>query len=128
MVEAEDVTLEQPVQATVLGDRDQLRTLFENLLRNAVEHNDPPLTIRVGRLDEHVPDGQAGFYIEDTGAGTPPETRERMLERGYSTREGGTGFGLAIVQEIVEAHGWELQIRTSEAGGARFEITGVSFA
>ncbi|WP_436903737.1 histidine kinase N-terminal 7TM domain-containing protein [Halovenus halobia] len=50
MVEADGATLDQHDSPTVLGDPDQLRTLFENLLRNAVEHNDPPLTIRVGTL------------------------------------------------------------------------------
>jgi signal transduction histidine kinase len=104
-----------------------LRTLFENLLRNAVEHTDPPLTIRVGTLDPGK-DDTGGFFVEDTGTGIPPETRDQMLEHGYSTREDGTGFGLSIAQEIVEAHGWQIQIRASEERGARFEITGVSFA
>jgi signal transduction histidine kinase len=41
---------------------------------------------------------------------------------GYSTAETGTGFGLAIVSEIVDAHGWTVSVTESEAGGARFEI------
>jgi len=44
---------------------------------------------------------------------------------GYSTSEEGTGFGLGIVTQIVEAHGWEIAVTESEQGGARFEFTGV---
>ena len=42
---------------------------------------------------------------------------------GYSTSEEGTGFGLGIVTQIVEAHGWEIAVTESEQGGARFEFT-----
>jgi hypothetical protein len=46
-----------------------------------------------------------------------------VFEPGFTTRSGGTGFGLAIVAEIVDAHGWNARVTESEAGGARFEIT-----
>ena len=125
MVDADGAMLEQVDTPTVLGDPEQLRTLFENLLRNAVDHNETPPTIRVGTLDSPR-DDSGGFFIEDTGAGIPPKTREKMLEHGYSTRDDGTGFGLSIAQEIVEAHGWSMRIRESDEGGARFEVTGVA--
>ncbi|MFB6116945.1 ATP-binding protein [Halosegnis sp.] len=51
-----------------------------------------------------------------------------MFERGYSTGDKGTGFGLAIVEEIAEAHSWSVSVTASESGGARFEITGVTAA
>ena len=78
----------------------------------------PTVTVRVGRLRD-------GFFIEDDGPGVPESERSRVFEYGYSTREEGTGFGLGIVREIAEAHGWELTLTESDAGGARFEITGV---
>jgi len=49
------------------------------------------------------------------------------FERGYSTRPKGTGYGLAIVNEIAEAHGWTVEVTDSDRGGARFEIRGVAF-
>ncbi|GAB3683553.1 hypothetical protein GCM10028857_11280 [Salinarchaeum chitinilyticum] len=52
--------------------------------------------------------------------------REDLFTPGFTTAEDGTGFGLAIVQQIVEAHGWEIRAMESEAGGARFEITGAT--
>jgi len=48
-----------------------------------------------------------------------------VFEAGYSTEDGGTGFGLRIVRDIVEAHGWEIACTAAESGGARFEVTGV---
>ena len=50
-----------------------------------------------------------------------------MFEPGYSEDEEGTGFGLAIVQQIVEAHDWRIRVTDGEDGGARFEITDVVF-
>ena len=69
-----------------------------------------------------------GFYVEDDGPGIPEGERERVFEDGYSTVEGGTGFGLNIVREIARAHGWEVRVTESAAGGARFEISGVESA
>jgi len=51
--------------------------------------------------------------------------REDVFESGYTTADRGTGFGLSIVAEIAEAHGWEIEVVESGAGGTRFEITGV---
>ena len=46
-----------------------------------------------------------------------------MFERGYTTAEDGTGYGLSIVSQIADAHGWEVAVTESDGGGARFEIT-----
>jgi signal transduction histidine kinase len=115
---------------TVLADRDRLSQLFENLFSNAVEHSstdpdsrasgDGTPTVTVGPL----PDGD-GFFVADDGPGVPPEERDRVFESGYTTAEDGTGFGLAIVRSIAEAHGWSVSLTESEAGGTRFEFVGV---
>ena len=73
----------------------------------------------MGTLDDE------GFYVADDGPGIPREQRTDVFESGYSTVSDGTGFGLAIVQEVVEAHGWSIRVTESTAGGARFEVTGV---
>lgn len=108
---------EVPVQA----DETRLRQLLENLLRNAVEHGGDRVTVTVGSLDK-------GFYLEDDGPGIPKDDRDEVFEAGYSTNQEGTGVGLSIVKQVVEAHGWEICVTESETGGARFEITGVEFA
>jgi len=103
---------------TIQADYDRLCQLLENLFRNAIEHSDGDVTVRVGNLD-------GGFYIEDDGPGIPEDAREEVFEVGNSTSPDGTGFGLSIVKDIAEAHGWEITITEGTTGGARFEITGV---
>jgi len=93
---------------------------------DSVEHGSTngTVTVTVGTIDG--PDGDPqGFYVEDDGVGIAPAERERVFEAGYSTEDGGTGFGLRIVKDIVEAHGWTIDCIASEAGGVRFEVTGV---
>jgi signal transduction histidine kinase len=70
-------------------------------------------------------DGLRGFYVADDGTGVPEADRDDVFDSGYSTTQAGTGFGLAIVAEIAEAHGWDIALTESEDGGARFEVTGV---
>ena len=91
--------------------------VFENLFRNAVVHNPKPVTVTVGPLAD-----RSGFYIADDGTGIPADAVDTVLEYGYSTASEGTGVGLTIVADFVDAHGWELSITDTEAGGARFEI------
>jgi len=100
----------------VLADRDRLKRLLENLFRNAAEHGGSRVV--VGDLDD-------GFYVADDGPGIPEERRAEVFESGYTTSQTGTGFGLAIVERIAEAHGWEVTLTESEWGGARFEFRGV---
>ncbi|TQQ83523.1 histidine kinase [Halonotius terrestris] len=102
----------------VEADPDRLQQLFENLFRNAIEHGGDEVTIRIGPLDD-----EWGFYVEDTGPGIPEGKRDTVFESGYTTNRDGTGFGLSIVSEIVEAHGWRIDLAESVEGGARFEIT-----
>ena len=85
---------------------------------NAVEHGGSDVSISVGGVDD-------GFYIADDGVGIPDSERDRIFESGYSTAADGTGFGLRIVKQIVDAHGWEITATDSDSGGIRFEITGV---
>jgi len=120
-VEADDAEVSVETDRAVRGDANRLKQLFENLLRNAVEHGDENVTVTVGDLED-------GFYIEDDGPGISEAERENVFEAGYSTTEDGTGFGLSIVKRIVEAHGWEIRATEGSEGGARFEITGVEFA
>lgn len=115
-----DATLQLEVDPTyeIVADRSRLRQVLENVIRNACDHGGDGITVTVGPLE-------GGFYIEDTGPGIPADERDRVFESGYSTMSDGTGFGLAIVSEIVEAHGWAIGVTDSDTGGARFEITGV---
>ena len=117
-VETADARLVAEVGRTVQADRSRLKQVFENLYRNSVTHGGSNVTVTIGELDN-------GLYVADDGPGIPADEREAVFESGYSTSTEGTGFGLSIVAEIVEAHGWRISATDSASGGARFEITGV---
>ncbi|WP_251328562.1 PAS domain S-box protein [Haloplanus pelagicus] len=119
-VDTREATLEASVEMTIYADKSRLRHVLENLFRNAIEHGGSDVTIRVGLLSNDT-----GFYVEDNGPGISPEDRDNVFEQGYSTTEDGTGFGLSIVKEIVEAHGWDITVTDGTNGGARFGISGV---
>jgi PAS domain S-box-containing protein len=106
---------------TIRADPNRVKQLFENLMRNAIEHGGAAVHVTVGDLDDGT-----GFYVADDGAGIPDAKRAHVFDAGYSTNEDGTGFGLAIVEDVAEAHGWSVAVRESESGGARFEISGVT--
>jgi signal transduction histidine kinase len=110
-----------PGLTPIVADRDRLVRLLENLLTNAVEHAGPDATIRIGAAER-------GFYVADDGPGVDPSKRDSVFDFGYSTATDGTGFGLAIVEGIAEAHGWSVSLTESERGGARFEFEGVEWA
>ncbi|MFU1779878.1 ATP-binding protein [Haloarcula japonica] len=137
-VETADATLVIDTDQTVRADEMRLKQLFENLIRNAVEHGsatspslsqgdavergERAVTVTVGDIDD--PD-RRGFYVADDGPGIPPEDREAVVDTGYTTVETGTGFGLAIVRQVADAHDWDLRVTAGEGGGARFEFTGI---
>jgi signal transduction histidine kinase len=119
MVDHKNAALVVDDDLTFAVDPDRLQQLFENLFRNAIEHGGDDVTIRVGALENN------GFYVEDDGPGIPEEKREAVFDSGFTTNRDGTGFGLAIVKEIVEAHGWTVSVADSDEGGARFEVTDI---
>jgi PAS domain S-box-containing protein len=116
-----DATVTAEVTGAIRADRSQLHQLLKNLFRNAVEHGGTGVSVEV----RSVP---GGFAVADNGTGISADDPEDVFETGYSgSKSDGTGFGLAIVRQIVAAHGWELNVTDSAAGGARFEVTGVTF-
>jgi PAS domain S-box-containing protein len=146
-------TLRVVEDATVRADRSRLRQLFENLFANAVEHGSAGGQVASDDTDEHgstgnrtgaddaVERGDAdgggvtvavgtlddGFYVADDGIGIPEEIEETLFETGVTGATDGTGFGLAIVREVAENHGWRVDASNDEDGGARFEFRGVAF-
>ena len=119
-IETADATLITEAEGTIYATESRLKQLFENFYRNAIEHGSADVTVTVAELDD-------GFVVEDDGAGIPEDDRDDVLEAGYSTARDGTGFGLNIVTQVVDAHDWGLRVTESASGGARFEITGVAF-
>ncbi|WP_436901144.1 ATP-binding protein [Halovenus halobia] len=122
-----DATLEIANPGYLKADENSFKQLLENLFWNALEHAGPAPAIRVGLT-------RNGFYVEDDGPGIPDSQQQDVRSPGVTNAggEGHSGFGLAIVEEIARAHGWELTITDSEltgddsTPGARFEFSGVT--
>lgn len=116
-----NATVRTNVDRTVRADPTRLAQLLENLFRNAVEHGGDEVSITVGERSD-------GFYVADDGPGIAEQEREDVFRDGYSTAAEGTGFGLSIVEQVADAHGWSVTVSDSERDGARFDVVGLGSA
>lgn len=102
-------------------DPQQLRMVFKNLVKNAVDAMGGKGTIKIAmRLEDG---GQIAIMVIDTGQGIPKENLDKVFQPLFSTKAKGIGFGLSISKMIVEKHGGTIEICTSEVGnGSEFLI------
>jgi signal transduction histidine kinase len=119
-VDGPEATLEADLDRTIQADETYVRHLFRNLFDNAVQHAGEDATVTVGDLPDR-------FYVADDGPGIPEDERQRVFEEGYTTAagQGGTGLGLAFVQELADVYEWDVSVTESDEDGARFEFTNV---
>ena len=109
----------------VLGDAEELRFAFSNVLDNAVKYSPPATAVSVGARTEG---GRVVIEVRDQGIGIPARDLPRVFERFYrvdkarSRELGGTGLGLAIVRHIAMAHGGEVSVESWEGEGSTFRI------
>jgi two-component system phosphate regulon sensor histidine kinase PhoR len=117
----------------VIGDRDELTQVFQNLLHNAVKYGRSGGEVRVefGRSEasgKRDGEGAATVSVKDQGEGIPREAIPRLTERFYrvdikrSRERGGTGLGLAIVKHILNRHQGRLQIESAVGEGSTFTV------
>jgi signal transduction histidine kinase len=121
------VTLEVPAaeaaELRVVGDPTKLTWALSNLVVNALRY-----TPRGGRvvIEAGVAGGSVLLSVADTGPGIAPELRERIFERFVQAPDGGepgaAGLGLAIVRDIVQAHGGRIFLESEVGRGSRFTI------
>jgi signal transduction histidine kinase len=97
-----------------------LQRALLNLVQNAMEAMPPggTLTLRGRRQGAAV-----SLDVRDTGVGIPPEQTTQIFEPLYTTKPGGTGLGLYIVQEVVAAHGGQVTVQSVVGQGSTFTIT-----
>jgi two-component system phosphate regulon sensor histidine kinase PhoR len=123
------ITLDAPARPQlVLGDRDELIRVFENLIENALKYGAAgkrvEITVSVGEMAEGTPELRVA--VRDYGPGIAPEHLPRLTERFYrvdvaeSREQGGTGLGLALVKHILNRHRGRLSIASTPGAGATF--------
>ncbi len=118
----EHVQVARPVPTAPLhvrADVDLVRQVLVGLLVNAVEAVGSNGAITLDACDR---DGTVEIEVADSGPGVPAELRTRIFEPFFTTRAKGTGLGLPIARQIVEAHGGKLEVGERRGGGARFIV------
>ncbi|MDS0292931.1 PAS domain S-box protein [Halogeometricum luteum] len=116
------VSTERPIpDVDVLAD-DLLPQVFENLLTNAVQHNDKAVP-RVAVDVEECSDGMVAVRIEDNGPGVPDKEKRHIVEKGVEgLSTPGSGFGLYLVKELVDSYGGTIDVSDNDPTGAVFTI------
>ena len=105
---------------TVRCDPEQIYQVALNLIVNALQILPRGGTVAVRTLAGN--DGHVAFEVEDDGPGIPAELQERIFAPFFTQREGGTGLGLALVQQIVQAHQGSVLVDSDPGHGARFRV------
>lgn len=118
-------TPEEPVRLE--ADRDRLHQVVTNLLDNALEASSEGDTVRVAVRPSSDPRGGGELVVADEGPGVPDEEKEAVFERFFQGaklkgRSVGSGLGLTLCRQIVEAHGGEIGAEDAEGGGALFRV------
>jgi len=110
----------------VEADEQLLRQVLFNLLINAIQAADPDGKIQI--FVQRAGPAEAVLEVRDDGPGVPPENRREIFKPYFTTHQKGTGLGLAVVQQIVQAHGWEITCLGNEPRGAIFRVTHLKIA
>jgi signal transduction histidine kinase len=108
---------------TVVADGDKLRSVFANIVDNAIDALEGVAAGR--RIELFIENGSrsATVRVRDNGGGIPPDKMDRVFNPFFTTKEEGTGLGMAIAKKIIEAHEGTIDV-VSEAGrGAEFVVT-----
>jgi signal transduction histidine kinase len=107
----------RPVQTYL--DANQIRQVFLNLLRNAIDATPPGGTITLQFL---LDNRYIIIKLTDTGMGIPADNKDKIFDLFFTTRPKGTGLGLAICKKIVQDHGGEITIESAEGQGTSVTI------
>lgn len=116
--------IEDRIDAALLvtADAGQLRRALLNLIRNAIAAvaRNHPVGFGHVRVSARRDAGRVHVVVEDDGPGVEPALREKIFTPFFTTREKGTGLGLAFVREIIHDHGGDIHVEDAPGGGARF--------
>ncbi len=102
------------------ADRRALRSIFENLLSNAMQHTGSGGYIRLAATETK---NTVHFSVSDTGRGIEPERLKMIFSRFNSDSAGGTGLGLALVRRLVESQGGQISVESRVGIGTAFTFT-----
>ncbi len=102
----------------ILGDEDNLRRIFINLIRNSIQANASKINFKIQSAQ-----GVIILRISDDGEGIPPEYQDKIFELNFTTKPEGMGLGLSIGKKFLESIGAEMTLEKSSPGGTSFLIS-----
>src|ERR1039458_10325949 len=126
-IEEKSIQLQLQIDPLIIeADEQLLRQALFNLVLNAIQAVPARgvILIRASRRNNE----EAFIEISDNGPGVPAENRAEIFKPYFTTHQEGTGLGLAVVQQIILAHGWEIECLPNEPKGAVFRITHLKVA
>ncbi len=118
---AEVVVIPAPAPLVVEADREEMRRVFINLVKNAIQATDGCAVRRV-TVSSRADGAFAVVDVADTGSGIAEADRERIFVPNFSTKTSGTGLGLAIARQAIEASGGAISFETTEGAGTTFTV------
>jgi len=111
-----------PDLPAVWMNRQRMQQVFENLLKNAIQHSPPDAIVEVVGQADHA-SGMVSVTVQDQGPGFAADDGTRIFEPFFTRRRGGTGLGLSLVQRIVDDHNGSIVIANRPGGGATVTVS-----
>ncbi len=126
-IDAGRVTVRRDFDAPgeMVGDAEQLRRVFINLIGNALDAfaeaktREPVLELAIG---ENLGGSEVWARVKDNGPGMDPETQTRIFKPFFTSKANGTGLGLAITRKLIDAHGGEIELSSAPGQGSEFTL------
>lgn len=118
-----EISSVMPQSLEIAADKSKIEQVFANLINNAIKYNKENGSVRI--YSEQLA-GKIKVIVEDSGSGIPAKDIPRIFERFYrvdkarSRELGGTGLGLSIVKHIIELHGGNAGVESTEGLGSKF--------
>ncbi|MEX2208166.1 MAG: HAMP domain-containing sensor histidine kinase [Myxococcota bacterium] len=113
------------VPGEMVGDAEQLRRVFINLIGNALDAfaeaktREPALELAIG---ENLGGNEVWARVRDNGPGMDPDTQTRIFKPFFTSKANGTGLGLAITRKLIDAHGGEIVVSSMPGQGSEFTL------
>ncbi len=120
------VTTDFDTHVLVAGDPDKLRRVMINLIGNALDACEgaglraPAIEVAMG---ENLAGTECWVRVRDNGPGIDPEKFEQIFSPFYTSKQSGTGLGLALSKKVLDAHGGAIEACAAPGGGAEFTLT-----
>jgi len=116
-----EVAYQGPKSLLVIADAGQMHQVLWNLVRNAMQASSEGTNVAISLVKQ--PEGSMALAVRDKGPGIPDSKREHIFDAFFTTRSHGMGIGLAVVKQIVEGHGFGLDLQSDEENGTTFEVS-----